>query len=629
MDTRTRLVKRQVEMLEQQFWEFSSTHQHDSSTHRASQSVRRQDHMLEQQSWEFSSTLQHDSSTHRASQSVRRQGHLLEQQSWEFSSTLQHDSSTHRASQSVRRQDHMLEQQSWEFSSSLQHDSSTHQTTQQLQIQLEKYTMETLTYIKTVKDFCNKEPEWTFRRELEIKNMKEIKSRADKGSGSSRKQKLAQELGEVLRNTLEGLQNLQRFLDAVEKLAVTSLFVFIDEIFLPKGVSAEAVRSVISVARSVSPLLIHFKRDDGAFFLPSFDNLDVLVFQLHKYMRTTQWLCKNLSKITFQMLSIQLQVSSIRVILDKKKPLKFTVDVRESLSNMTVLLDQLSKIRMDESFRLTYLFDEGAQEFIETYSECRPRMFQFLSDLEETAVQLDKMKKGSSISTVAGSSVGAVGSVLSIVGLALAPVTAGVSLGLTITGVGLGVTSGLNGLVTGITEHKVNKQQRKKANNILHNFMEDVQKVLDSLEQAASSQRPVSHLDDCDMAYGRKTHAGKVEKNIKNLLDGVTRVTLKSEGLTRNAARSISTPLAITKAARVASIAANVLFIGIDIALICKESASLAKGGKSEASQFIRSRSALWCAEIQSWEKIWNSLCKEQIIFKEKRRTLEQKFYVN
>ncbi|XP_037400523.1 uncharacterized protein LOC108436656 isoform X1 [Pygocentrus nattereri] len=587
MDTRTRLVKRQVEMFEQQFWEFSSTHQHDSSTH-------------------------------RASQSVRRQSHLLEQQSWEFSSSLQHDSSTHRASQSVKRQDHLLEQQSWEFSSTLQHDSSTHQATQQLQIQLEKYTMETLTYIKTVKDFCNKEPEWTFQRELEIKNMKEIKSRADKGSGRSRKQKLAQELGEVLRNTLEGLQNLQRFLDAVEKLAVTSLFVFIDEIFLPKGVSAEAVRSVISVARKMSPLLIHFKRDDGAFFLPSFDNLDVLVFQLHKYMRTTQWLCKNLSKITFQMLSIQ-----------QKPSLKFTVDMRESLSNMTVLLDQLSKIRMDESFRLTYLFDEGAQEFIETYSECRPRMFQFLSDLEETAVQLDKMKKGSSISTVAGSSVGAVGSVLSIVGLALAPVTAGVSLGLTITGVGLGVTSGVNGLVTGFTEHKVNKQQRKKANNIFHNFMEDVQKVLDSLEQAASSQRPVSHLDDCDMAYGRKTHAGKVEKNIKNLLDGVTRVTLKSEGLTRNAARSISTPLAITKAARVASIAANVLFIGIDIALICKESASLAKGGKSEASQFIRSRSALWCAEIRSWEKIWNSLCKEQIIFKEKLRILEQKFYVN
>uniref|UniRef100_A0A3B4D6Z4 Uncharacterized protein n=1 Tax=Pygocentrus nattereri TaxID=42514 RepID=A0A3B4D6Z4_PYGNA len=459
-------------------------------------------------------------------------------------------------------------------------------TCKQLQIQLEKYTMETLTYIKTVKDFCNKEPEWTFQRELEIKNMKEIKSRADKGSGRSRKQKLAQELGEVLRNTLEGLQNLQRFLDAVEKLAVTSLFVFIDEIFLPKGVSAEAVRSVISVARKMSPLLIHFKRDDGAFFLPSFDNLDVLVFQLHKYMRTTQCNLEN-----------------------------------------EFLLDQLSKIRMDESFRLTYLFDEGAQEFIETYSECRPRMFQFLSDLEETAVQLDKMKKGSSISTVAGSSVGAVGSVLSIVGLALAPVTAGVSLGLTITGVGLGVTSGVNGLVTGFTEHKVNKQQRKKANNIFHNFMEDVQKVLDSLEQAASSQRPVSHLDDCDMAYGRKTHAGKVEKNIKNLLDGVTRVTLKSEGLTRNAARSISTPLAITKAARVASIAANVLFIGIDIALICKESASLAKGGKSEASQFIRSRSALWCAEIRSWEKIWNSLCKEQIIFKEKLRILEQKFY--
>ena len=112
---------------------------------------------------------------------------------------------------------------------------------------------------------------------------------------------------------------------------------------------------------------------------------------------------------------------------------------------------------MDESFRLTYLCGENTEHFTDTYSGCRSRMVQFLADLEGTAVQLDKMKKGSCISTVAGSSVGAVGSVLSIVGLALAPVTAGVSLGLTLTGVGLGVTSGVNGLVTPLSLNKISK----------------------------------------------------------------------------------------------------------------------------------------------------------------------------
>uniref|UniRef100_A0A8B9GTK6 Si:ch73-233k15.2 n=1 Tax=Astyanax mexicanus TaxID=7994 RepID=A0A8B9GTK6_ASTMX len=106
-------------------------------------------------------------------------------------------------------------------------------------------------------------------------------------------------------------------------------------------------------------------------------------------------------------------------------------------------------ILMDESFRLSFLFKENAEHFIETFSECRPRMFQFLSDLEETAVKLDRMTKGSSISSVAGSSVGIAGGVMSIIGLGLAPFTAGLSLGLTMTGLGLGVTSGVNSIVSG------------------------------------------------------------------------------------------------------------------------------------------------------------------------------------
>ncbi|KAG7460104.1 hypothetical protein MATL_G00217720 [Megalops atlanticus] len=61
-------------------------------------------------------------------------------------------------------------------------------------------------------------------------------------------------------------------------------------------------------------------------------------------------------------------------------------------------------------------------------------MHKFLGALEERAVQLDRMKTGASISSVAGSTVGLAGGVVSIVGLALAPVTAGASLTLTMVG---------------------------------------------------------------------------------------------------------------------------------------------------------------------------------------------------
>ena len=90
--------------------------------------------------------------------------------------------------------------------------------------------------------------------------------------------------------------------------------------------------------------------------------------------------------------------------------------------------------------------------FVDQFSECLPRMLKFLDEMEGCAVQLDRMSMGSKISTVAGSSVGAVGGILAIVGLALAPVTAGVSLGLTMGGVGMGVTSAVNSAVTTVTE---------------------------------------------------------------------------------------------------------------------------------------------------------------------------------
>ncbi|KAL6476132.1 hypothetical protein MHYP_G00146310 [Metynnis hypsauchen] len=485
--------------------------------------------------------------------------------------------------------------------------------------QLRKYILETLSYIKTAKNFCDTEQHWSTQRRTELEMMTDIKSRAGEFLGCFRKQELENELETVLGDTLEGLKKLHHFLDAVERLAVTSLFVFMDKSFLLEGVNTKAVRSVISAARTVSPLLIHFKRDDGAFFMPRLGNVDVLAFQLDKYIRITQELCEKMkSKSTLDVIGIQ---------------------------------------EVDESFRMSFLFNGKAQRFIETYRGRRSRMVQFLSDLEETAVKLDRMKMGSSISTVAGSSVGIAGSILSIIGLALAPVTAGASLALTLTGVGLGVTSGVTSLVTGITEMAVNSHHGANANNVFQRFMEDVQMILDCLEQAARRQHFLPRLDEGNTALGSAKviiHAGTVGKGIDALVDGASAVkTLKTEEVARaavnmglqeaKAARNIpnlagdlpdigrlakGTPLAMTKAARAGFITLNALFIGLDVLFICKEGVSLAKGEKSEVSQLIRSRSALWRSELEAWDKIHDRLCKGKETFQDNLDILQQSFSI-
>ncbi|XP_034448655.1 apolipoprotein L5-like [Hippoglossus hippoglossus] len=119
---------------------------------------------------------------------------------------------------------------------------------------------------------------------------------------------------------------------------------------------------------------------------------------------------------------------------------------------------------------MVFLFqEESFCDFISDFSKRQDRMLEFLNDLEEGAIQLDRMNMGAKISSVVGSSVGAVGGVLSIVGLALIPVTAGVSLALTMTGIGMGITSGVNSAVTTVTEIGVNATQQNKAREFSRN----------------------------------------------------------------------------------------------------------------------------------------------------------------
>ncbi|KAG7335393.1 hypothetical protein KOW79_001989 [Hemibagrus wyckioides] len=551
-------------------------------------------------------------------------------------------------------------------------------TREKLQQQLSDYILDTLKYAETVKESCDRESKWTLERETELEMMRDIKDRADQitlkfehvqkaedktkafgefmrssftqVTADSRRQELEKELGEVLKNTLEGLEKLQHFLDAVEKLAVTSLFVFMGESFMPKGVSSMSVRSVISAARMVCPLLVHFKRDAGAFFQPSLSNVEVLAFQLDKYIQVTQQICEKMEKksknISFY--------GGVPEWKSGKSSLKLNLMIsEESQQKLYDHLLQLIKIRMDESFRLTFLFDMKAQDFILIFSERHSRMLQFLSDLDEAADQLDKMKLGSNISTVAGSSVGIAGGVLSIVGLALAPVTAGASLALTLTGVGLGVTSGVNGIVTSITEMAVNSHHGKNANSIFISFMEDVQKILDCVEEVARSDGLVPGADGVTKGTEDGKKAVALGNGIDTLLDGDLPVqavgaeemvsTAVNVGLQKaKAVRNIpqlaadlpdigqlakGAPVALSKSARAGLIGLNVLFIGLDVMFICKDSISLAKGSKNEVAQLIRSRSVLWCSEVKAWEKIHDHLCEAMSSFYKYREILEQPFH--
>ncbi|XP_037647741.1 uncharacterized protein LOC119501447 isoform X2 [Sebastes umbrosus] len=474
-----------------------------------------------------------------------------------------------------------------------------------------------------------------------------MKSKFTQVTADSRRAELEKELAAVLKDTLRGLEKLHCFLDAVENLAVTSLHVFMEEnqaLHLPKGISLEQVQVVITAARKICHLLLEFKRDTSVFFLPKLQNVEVLSYQLDRYIQTTQKICEKLEKSSFSDFCLNMNDETL-VDLD--------VDLSEDeIQRMLHHINQLDEIRMKQSFRTVFLFqEEPCSGFISEFSERKPRMLQFLEDLEENAVQLDRMNKGAKISSVAGSSVGAAGGVLSIVGLALIPVTAGASLVLTMTGVGLGITSGVNSIVTTATEVGVNRKHQKEASETFQSFMEDVQCLQDCLEEV--TKRETSQIDVAvgvgkvlskvcvvgkgidglvDFASAAKllkteelaVSAGKVALQEGKALRNVPRVAADIPDIGQAAAKA---PLAFSKSARAGLIGLNALFLGMDVFFICKDSISLAKGSETEFSQFIRARAALWRSEIDSWQKIHDFLDKGQLTSKQNKAVLETLFY--
>ncbi|XP_015214997.2 apolipoprotein L2 [Lepisosteus oculatus] len=538
------------------------------------------------------------------------------------------------------------------------------------------YASETLKYIQTVTHFLSQFPKWLSARKEELDKLRDLRDRAQKLdvsfhyvrnaehkgkafgeylksslmkiTASKRTQELEKELGGILEETLAGLAELDPVLEAVGKLSVTSLPLFTDEYHQAVELNAPNVPVAIAVAILVAPFLLHFQRRAEDLFLPDLANIEMLVPQLETYLQNAEELCKKL-KIMRAPESIQQPVF----------PHLHSDLTTESLQEMYDHLEQLNKIREDEHLRITFLFKDNALKFIGLLSARNSRMRKYLQELEETANLLDKVEKGTAISSVTGSSVGLVSGALSIAGLALAPVTAGLSLPLFLSGVVLGVTSALGSVATGVTGIAMNIQQVKRFHEVSKNYAKDAAAITEFIHSVASNKGQGVDVDDANVDHKAVIEAAKmvvglvsVGKGIDTIVDCASAVNLlKTERLVASAAkvalqegkaaRSVpaavdivdigraakGTPLALPKAARVGFIAANAVFMGLDLFIICKDSVSLAQGKKNEVGQEIRRRVRLLRDELDCWEQIHSSVCRGIWRFRKSQEILQRSLY--
>ncbi|XP_029691798.1 apolipoprotein L6-like [Takifugu rubripes] len=286
--------------------------------------------------------------------------------------------------------------------------------------------------------------------------------------------------------------------------------------------------------------------------------------------------------------------------------------------------------------------DDLSSTFLQEFDERRDRMLEFLDKLDESTGQMDRMHKRSRISSIAGSSVGAVGGVMTIVGLALSPVTAGVSLGLTIAGISLRVTSGVNGLITTLTEVGVKSREKNKASKTFEDFMKDAGDLYECLEKVGTKETTEEELsvaiakvavglDSLELVDTVSTFR---MFNYEELITGVGRLMQGAKGASKMAfdipdigQAAAQGAAGFARAARAVFIALNALFLGIDIIFIVKDGLSLAKGSKSELVKFFTAKAALWRSQMRSWEKIYDSQKEGQERMKIHLAALDNPFY--
>ncbi|XP_014636055.1 PREDICTED: apolipoprotein L3-like, partial [Ceratotherium simum simum] len=209
------------------------------------------------------------------------------------------------------------------------------------------------------------------------------------------------------------------------------------------------------------------------------------------------------------------------------------------------------------------------------------------------ADKVDKVHRDCTISNVVAASTGTVSGILTILGLALAPVTAGVSLALSATGIGLGAAAAVTSVSTSIVERSSNLSAKAEASRLA---LIDIDKG-EVVEETLCHSAP--HI------FALSKNFIQVVANVKKNVHAIKLATAKPH-LAAHAKRLMTvgrisvhrgeqvqkafggTALAMTKGARVMGAATAGVFLLMDVISLVEESLHLHEGAKAESAEGLR-----------------------------------------
>ncbi|XP_029412875.1 apolipoprotein L3-like isoform X2 [Nannospalax galili] len=213
--------------------------------------------------------------------------------------------------------------------------------------------------------------------------------------------------------------------------------------------------------------------------------------------------------------------------------------------------------------------------------------------LHALADHIDKVHRACTISKVVTNSAASASGVLNILGLFLAPVTAGSSLVLSTTGIGLQVVATVAGAATAVVEERNRWSDEAEARSLVSATMNITKEVVAMGKIIVKLSKGSLNVMRKLSALGKHIQAIRIARAKPHLVADAKifstngRISVRHPSQLCNAFEG--TALAMTKEARIRSIAISGIFLAFDVYCLVKDLRHLQKGAKSESAEALRS----------------------------------------
>ncbi|XP_027397602.1 apolipoprotein L3-like [Bos indicus x Bos taurus] len=286
---------------------------------------------------------------------------------------------------------------------------------------------------------------------------------------------------------------------------------------------------------------------------------------------------------------------------------------REDADELHKYLNELKISLVEEGQERLSKEQLDRRRFLNQFPRVKRQLEELINKFHELADKVEKVHKGCTISNVMAHSTGAVSGILTIVGLALAPVTMGASVVLLATGIGLGAAAAVTSVSTTIIEHVNRSSAETEASRMMSSLIEKWKVLLEVLKSIPATEKVTEAVQCTEMHIHAMETVQDIPGSVANANIFMSPVRFSAPAIQQIQAGFKATALTISKGVRVAGLATSGVFLLMDVGFLVKESMHLHDGAKTASAENLRQRARELERKLEELTQIYESLQEDLI----------------